>query len=190
MRKSISQVVICASLWAGLVGSSFGTEPPSTLPVVTNSLGVAPSTHGVLSVEGVLHEAFLNNASLKAARANWEAMKQRVPQARAWDDLRSEFDTVAGRFVSIAPNSFTDQRLMIEQAVPLAGKNRLRGEAAEAEAVSVFQEVHRRELDVTLKARTAYYRRANAREQLRIVDANLDLLRQFARISRKKYEAG
>ena len=27
-----------------------------------------------------------------AARANWEAMKERVPQARAWDDPRAGAD--------------------------------------------------------------------------------------------------
>jgi len=138
----------------------------------------------------VLQEVLQSNPSLKAARANWEAMKQRVPQARAWEDLRSGFDTVAGRFVSIPPNSFTDQKLMVEQAVPLSGKNRLRGEAAEAEAAAAFSELRRRELDVAAKTRTAFYRLANADEQLRNVDANLELLRQAARISRKKYEAG
>ena len=68
------------------------------------------NTNGVLTVDQVLRDVLLNNPSLKAARANWEAMKQRVPQARAWEDLRAGFDTIAGRFVSIPPNSFTDQK--------------------------------------------------------------------------------
>jgi len=54
----------------------------------------------------------------------------------AWEDLRGGFDTVAVRFVDIPPNSFTDQKLMLEQTVPVTGKNRLRGEAAEAEAIA------------------------------------------------------
>src|SRR5205807_8629379 len=143
-----------------------------------------------LSLDHVLRDVLLNNPSLKAARANWEAMKQRVPQARAWEDLRGGFDTVAGRFVDIPRNSFTDQKLMFEQTVPVTGKNRLRGEAAEAEAIVAYQDMKRRELDVTAKARMAFYRLANANEQLRIIDSNLELLRQFARTSRSKYEAG
>src|SRR5207248_1436244 len=141
-------------------------------------------------LETVLREVLQNNPSLKAARANWEAMKQRVPQARAWEDLRAGFDAVAGRFVDVPRNSFTDQKLMIEQTLPITGKNRLRGQAAEAEAIVAFQELKRRELDLTAKARTAFYRLANANEQLRIVDANLALLREFAKVSRDKYEAG
>jgi len=143
-----------------------------------------------LTVDQVLRDVLQNNPSLKAARANWEAMKQRVPQARAWEDLRAGFDTVAGRFVDIPRNSFTDQKLMVEQTVPVAGKNRLRGEAAEAEAIVAFQETKRRELDLIAKARTAFYRLANANEQLRIVDSNLELLREFTRVTRNKYEAG
>jgi outer membrane protein TolC len=79
---------------------------------------------------------------------------------------------------------------MIEQALPLSGKNRLRGEAASAEAVNAFAEFHRRELDAIARARTAYYRLANAYAQLEINRKNAALLKQFAEISRTKYETG
>ena len=189
MQVRFRRFAICAGLWAGLAQPGFAVEVLPSANDATNTAATNAATNS-LSLDQVLQELLLKNPALKSARANWEAMKQRVPQARAWDDLRSEFDTVAGRFVSIPPNSFTDQRLTIEQALPLAGKNRLRGEAAEAEAAAAFAELHRRELDLSTKARLAFYRLANAAEQLRIVDANLELLRQFARISRKKYEAG
>ena len=143
-----------------------------------------------LSVEDVEAVVLRDNPSLKAARANWEAMKQRVPQARAWEDARLGFETIAGRFVSIPPNSFTDQKLVAEQAIPLSGKNRFRGEAAEAEAAAAFGEFRRRELDLITRARTLYYRLANAYQQLQLNDANAGLLQQFAQISRRKYEAG
>src|SRR5881396_1550739 len=106
-----------------------------------------------LSLDQVVSDVLQNNPSLKASRANWEAMKQRVPQARAWEDARAGFDTVAGRFVSIPPNSFTDQKLMVEQSVPLSGKNLLRGKAAEAEAIAAYGEFRRRELDLVARAR-------------------------------------
>lgn len=184
------RLVIEIGFWAAVASVSLGAEVVSSPSGAPSAEGVGTGTNAVLSLEPVLREVLVSNPSLKAARANWEAMKQRVPQARAWDDLRSEFDTVAGRFVTIQPNSFTDQRLMVEQAVPLSGKNRLRGQAAEAEAAAAFAELRRRELDVMAKARAAFYQLANANQQLRIVDANLALLRQFARISEKKYEAG
>ncbi len=149
-----------------------------------------PATNAVLALDEVLREVLASNPSLKAARANWEAMKERVPQARAWEDLRGGFDTVAGRFVSIPPNSFTDQKLTVEQPVPLSGRNRLRGKAAEAEAAAAYGDYRRRELDVMARARTLYYRLANAYEQLKINDRNSQLLERFVEISRAKYEAG
>jgi len=36
---------------------------------------------------------------------------------------------------------------MVEQTVPIAGKNRLRGDAAGAEAINAFEEFRRRQLD-------------------------------------------
>ncbi len=148
------------------------------------------STNGVLSIKAVEMAVLKENPSLKAARANWEAMRQHVPQARAWEDARAGFDTVAGRFVSIPPNSFTDQRLMVEQPVPLSGRNRLRGQGAEAEAAAAYGEFLRRGLDLIARARMLYYRLANAYQQLRINESNTELLQRFVQISRDKYEAG
>lgn len=179
MKLSIPSFLLSAVIGAAASVSSAADAPDAP-----------PSDAAPLSLTNVLRDVLANNPSLKAARANWEAMKQRVPQARAWEDLRAGFDTVAGRFVDIPPNSFTDQKLMLEQTVPVAGKNRLRGQAAEADAIAAYQDMKRRSLDLTAKARTAFYRLANAKEQLRIIDSNLELLRQYARTSRTKYEAG
>jgi outer membrane protein TolC len=170
------------ALMAGLLATLFR--------VTAQAEGALAKTNEFLTLENVLHEVALHNPSLGAARANWEAMKQRVPQARAWEDLRAGFDAVTGRFVDVPRNSFTDQKLTVEQAIPVAAKNRWRGAAAEAEAIVSFQEVRRKELDLAAKARSAFYRLANANEQLRIIDLNLELLREFTRVTRNKYESG
>ena len=60
----------------------------------------------VLSLDAVISEVLSNNPALKAANANWEAMRERVPQARAWEDPRMEFDQRAARFVGVPVNSF------------------------------------------------------------------------------------
>jgi outer membrane protein TolC len=159
---------------------SGGAETQAAEPAATNSL----------SLDLVVSEVLSNNPSLKAARANWEAMKERIPQARAWEDPRAGLDVNAGRFVNVPQNSFTDQKLMVEQTVPISGKNRLRGDAAGAEAINAFEEFRRRELDAVGKARVAYYRLANAHAQLDLNHKNASLLKQFVEISRSKYEVG
>src|SRR5258708_11528807 len=74
--------------------------------------------------------------------------------------------------------------------IPLAGKSRLESKGGEAEAAVAFGELRRGQLDLAAKARTAYYRLANAYEQLAINRRNAELLKQYVEISRSKYEVG
>src|SRR5882757_9766477 len=131
---------------------------PLAAMAATDETALAAPDAGALLLDQVVSAVLSNNPSLKAARANWEAMKERIPQARAWEDPRASVDLNAGRFVDIPPNSFTDQKFMVEQPLPLSGKNRLRGRAASADAVSAFEEFRRSELDATAQARAAYFR--------------------------------
>ncbi len=130
------------------------------------------------------------NQTLKAALAKWEAMKARVPQARAWEDLRGGVDWRAERSVNIPPNSFMDQTAILEQEVPVSGKNRSRSRAAMAEARAAFEDLRRMELDLIMRARAAYARLANGYAQLEVNRRNTELLNQFVQISRSRYEAG
>ena len=130
------------------------------------------------------------NPSIKAARAKWQAMKARVPQAAAWEDLRLRGESVAARFVNINPNAFTDQTLALEQELPLTGKNRSRARAATAEAGETFEDLRRAQLDVIARARAAYYRLANEYAQLDLNQRNIELVDQFAELSQARYEVG
>jgi outer membrane protein TolC len=115
-------------------------------------------------------------------------MKARVPQASAWEDLRVSFDATAGRFVEVPRNAFMDQDLMIEQELPVTGKNRSRARAATAEAGAAFEEFRRAELDVVSRVRTSYSRLANGYAQLEVNRRNEELLNQFIKISQSRYE--
>ncbi|HEX4121743.1 MAG TPA: TolC family protein [Verrucomicrobiae bacterium] len=150
-------------------------------------IGAAPES---LSLDTVVSEVLTNNPTLKAANAAFEAMRERIPQARAWPDPRLGFDQRIARFVSVAPNSFSDEKLMAEQTVPISGKNRLRGDAATAEAASAFEYFRRKQLDAVARARSAYFRLANSYKQLELNRKNSDLLKQFAEISRAKMATG
>jgi outer membrane protein, heavy metal efflux system len=145
---------------------------------------------GRLSLDEVTRAVLENNPAIKEAENRWRAAKERVPQAAAWDDLKVAGDSEFHRFISIPPNAFMDQSLTVEQLIPITGKNLVRARAAAAEALSVFEEVRRVELDVVAKARAAYFRLANAYDQLEINSNNLVSLRQIADISRSRYEAG
>jgi outer membrane protein TolC len=89
---------------------------------------------GRLSFNEVTSVVLANNPSIKAAQEKWRAMKARVPQAAAWEDLRVQARSRVARYVSIPPNAFTDQSFMLQQEVPISGKNLSRARAATAEA--------------------------------------------------------
>ncbi len=137
-----------------------------------------------LSLGEVTSAVLENNPAIKEAEKRWRAAEERVPQAAAWDDPRIGGDSEFHRFINIPPNAFMDQSVTVEQLVPITGKNLARARAAAAEALSVFEEVRRAELDVVAKARVSYFRLANAYDQLEINSKNVTSLGQIADISR------
>ncbi len=143
-----------------------------------------------LSLGDVTRAVLENNPAIKEAANRWRAATQRVRQEYAWDDPRVSGDSRFKRFVNLAPNAMPDQALSIEQLVPITGKNLVRGRAAKAEALAIFEEARRVQLDVIAKARATYFQLANAYDQLAINDRNLTSLQQIAAISRSRYEAG
>jgi len=149
--------------------------------------GVASSQ---LSLGEVSRSVLENNPAIKEAENRWQAAQQRTRQANAWDDPRVVGESRVRRYVDVPPNAFMDQTLAIEQLIPITGKNLVRGRAAAAEALSIFEEVRRAQLDVIAKARATYFELANAYDQLEINSKNLISLKQIADISRSRYEAG
>ena len=141
-----------------------------------------------LSQSEVVTAVLRDNATIKAARANWEAMKKRIPQARAWEDPMTGVDVQ--RFGTTQFTSFSAAEWMVSQQIPVSGKNLSRGRAATAEAAQSFEQLRRAELDAISQARAAYFRLATGYALLAITRENQDLLGQFAEISRVKYEAG
>lgn len=154
-----------------------------------------PKPHGdsappALSLGAVTRAVLADNPSVKEARAKWEAMRARVPQAAAWDDLKISGSTRLGRFVDVATNSFTDQMLSVEQMIPLSGRNQSRARIAAAEALGGLEELRRKELDVVGKARAAYFRLAKDYALLELNRANEASLTQTLEISRARLEVG
>jgi outer membrane protein, heavy metal efflux system len=79
---------------------------------------------------------------------------------------------------------------VVEQELPLSGRNRSRARAATAEAGAVFEEFRRTELDVVSRARASYSRLANGYAQLEVSRRNEELLNEFIKISESRYETG
>ncbi len=147
----------------------------------------APSRLSLGEVTGIV---LRRNPAIQQALRKWQAARQRVTQARAWDDVTVKSTSRVARFVDIAPESFTDQMVSIEQIVPITGKNLTRARIAAADAQVAFEQARREQLDAVARARCAFFRLANAQAQLELSRRNLTSLRQFAEVSRSRYEVG
>jgi outer membrane protein TolC len=143
-----------------------------------------------LSLSAITNAVLAGNPEIKEARARWEAMRQRVPQAAAWEDLKVGGSTRLARFVDVAANSFTDQIVSVEQMIPISGRNRSRERIAAAEALATLEELHRKELDAVAKARAAYFRLVRDYALLELNHDNESSLTQTVEIIRARLEVG
>ena len=143
-----------------------------------------------ISLSEVTAAVLENNPAIKEALRKWNAAKARVTQEAAWDDLRITGNSRAARFIDVAPNSFTDQMVSVEQLIPITGKNLVRARIAAADAVAGFEQARREQLDVLAKTRASYFRLFNAYALLELSRKNLVSLGQIAEISRSRYEVG
>ena len=164
-----------------------------TLSISVTALAEPPkeshdSEAPALSLNAVVQAVLANNPSIKEARAKWEAVKQREPQARAWDDLKVSGQSRLGRFVDISRNSFTDQMLSVEQMIPISGRNQSRARIAAAEALGALEDLRRKELDAVAKVRAAYFRLAKDHALLDLNRANENSLQETLDTSREKFE--
>src|SRR5947207_8788398 len=150
----------------------------------------AEAQHARISLGEVTSIVLANNPAIQQALRKWSAAKARVTQEAAWDDLKVGGSSRAARFVDIAPKSFTDQTVSVEQIIPLTGKNLARARAAAADAGASYEQARREQLDVLAQTRTSYFRLANAYAQLELNRKNLVSLRQIAEVSRSRYEVG
>jgi cobalt-zinc-cadmium efflux system outer membrane protein len=173
---------ICRLLFYLTLTSILGAEAPSDTGTE------APRAR--ISLREVTNSVLADNPAIKEALRKWNAARARISQAAAWDDIRVSGESRVRRYVDIPPNAFMDQVASVEQLVPITGKNLARARAARSEALSVFEEVRRQQLDVVAAARSSFFRLANLYAQLDINDENNVSLRQLAEISRARYEAG
>ncbi len=142
------------------------------------------------SLNEVTAVVLANNPAIQQALRKWSAARARVTQEAAWDDLKVSGSSRAARFVDVAPNAFTDQMVSVEQVIPITGKNLERARIAAADAVAVFEQARREQLDVLAKTRASYFRLTNAHAQLELNRKNLVSLQQIAEVSRSRYEVG
>lgn len=181
----------CASSRERAAVNAWGAEavrteaPPAagTAPDTAAAPMVAPGT-----LVDFLRVAFQRNPAVAAARQDWKAALDQVPQARALPDPMLTY----GYFLQsvetrVGPQK---QRVGVSQSFPWFGTLGARGdvalagaEAARAKYLAALQKVYR-------EVSTAYAEYYYLGSSIGIVGDNLELLRQWEEILRSRYSTG
>jgi outer membrane protein TolC len=140
-----------------------------------------------LQIEAVVAEIRGNNPQLRAARSRVEAARERLPQAKAWDDPRVGVDLERTNRRLL---SYNDAEWSVSQTLPVTGKIARRKQVASAEITVAEAAVRQIELELEARARASYFKLANAEAQLGVNLRTQALLRQLIEVTRAKYESG
>ncbi len=140
------------------------------------------------TLEVLVQQALEANPEIAAARKNWEAMKARIPQARALPDPMVGVDVERSGRTRF--DTFSDNEWMISQEIPWFGKRELRGRVEEGAARKAAEEYRAKILEVTAMVKQACYDLWQAQQEIRLNEENQALMRQFVTIATAKYEVG
>jgi len=162
-----------------LIGGIFFVNFPSFSQEV-------PEGKAVLSE--LIQEALEQNPQLKAARNEWQAVLEKIPQAKSLPDPMLSY----AHFGQSVETRLGPQRnkFSLSQKFPFFGKLSLRGEIAQS-AASIFEEQYNAvKADLILKIKKAFFSLFWFDRAIRISEEEKEVLKRLAKIAEKKYETG
>ena len=135
-----------------------------------------------------LRYAALNNPGLEAAFNRWKAAIERVPQARSLPDPRVTYRY----FIEHVETRAGPQRqgLGVSQMFPWFGKLGLRSDAALEAANAAREQDQVEKWTLFYNVRNAYCEAYYLNRAIAVVRENLELVKHFEEVVRKRYEAG
>jgi cobalt-zinc-cadmium efflux system outer membrane protein len=137
----------------------------------------------------LIQEVLARNPELVAARKQWEAVTNRITQARSLDDpiLSLQLWNIPQSFKATqADNTIFG----LSQNLPFPGKLALKGNVASRSAEMTEQAVRAKELELVARLKQAYYDLFLAQKDIQIHHEQVELVRQFVAIANAKFRAG
>lgn len=170
--------------------------PWLTLAVVTiipNLVRAAPPIEMPLELAPLVQEALARNPEIQAARSQWEASVEQVPQATTLPD-----PTFGVQLWNVPQNgnlgtSVTRTQNTIytlSQKFPFPGKLPLKGEIASRTAGVTEQALRAKERGLVARLKQAYLQLFFAHKDLQVHHEHVDLLKQLFDTAKAKFRAG
>ena len=142
----------------------------------------------------LLQEALDRNPEVLAAQKRYEAARLRTPQASALPETMVSLGySSAGNprpFAGIGVEPTANAGVMVTQELPYPGKRRLRGAIAGREAEAEFQQYQAAQLSVMSRLKTSYQRLVTDYDEIPLLEATRDIVREMLRVTEVRYAAG
>jgi outer membrane protein TolC len=135
---------------------------------------------------GLVATAITNNPELKSSQARWQMFRNRIAQARSFDDPMLMLKLQNG----VVKSPFDFSRDGMTQQLPFWGKRGLKEEVAVNDAESYRWQVEERRLELAKMVKETYYQIYFTDKSLEIVAKNLRILDDFITLAETKYAVG
>ena len=179
---------------AKIEAPAMAAQPPT--PESKRSETPGPSEPGkgptaLLNVDQLVEEALQNNPEILAAKKKWEAFKEKIPQAYAFEDPMISLGIISlPTNFSFRKEDMTMKEISVSQKFPFPGKRPLMKEMAEKEAEAVYTEVQGKIQQVVREVKAAYYELSHVYQATEVIRRNKEILETFARIAETRYSVG
>ena len=158
-----------------------------------NLLEAAPTLDTPLELSELIQEGLARNPEIQAARNQWEAAGERIPQARSLPDPSFgvqlwNFPQNGNLFTS--PGRSQNTIFTLSQKFPFPGKLQLKGEVASRAAAMSEQALRAKERELIGRLKQAYFELSFAHRDLQIHHEHVDLIKQLFDSAKAKFRAG
>lgn len=145
-----------------------------------------------LSVDQAVALAVDNNPGLLEVQARYEAMAEIPSQLGTLPDpvLSLNAMNLPTDTFNLDQEAMTQMQVGLSQVIPFPGKLALREDIGEYEALAARHSVDEMRLMLVRNTRSHWWQLFYLDRALDVVDSNQELLRQFIRVARTKYEVG
>lgn len=170
MRK-----IICSFLMAGVFFSTF--------PLFSQEV-----PKGKTALSKLIEEALNQNPQIKAARNEWEASIEVIPQAKSLPDPVLGYSYYGQNVETrLGPQR---NKLSLSQKFPFFGKLSLKGEIARKGASVLEEQYNAVKIDIVLRVKKAFFSFFWLDKAIRISQEEKEVLERLAKIAEMKYETG
>jgi outer membrane protein TolC len=172
MKQLIILIILCSALFCAFTVDCYSQDS--------------------LNLEKLIQEALKANPEISALQKKREAMWERPPQEKSWDDPEltlgvANLSTSNFKFNDI---DMTMKQIGIMQNIPMPGITSLKEKVAIQEAKSADQMLVDGQLKIIRDVKAAYYNLYINYSHMQTAAKNKNLMSKFVEIAQKKYEVG